>query len=296
MPGNHSRPRRQYTSTREDDDGASSFSVPRADDSRVDSFSRSKPYSNASDRYRTPPPSKSDMRNEGSSSSRRRDADERRQGDEGHAYSPSKDTKRRNDRDDRDDLDSPSWGSRKRWHEQNERENGNSNQKDSWTPRYDRDRDTGFSRWTPKDTRSDQRGDRQRKGYGSHHGRTDSWGRDEPRDSYNERRRDNGWASRQRSNADESAQYGPSESHKPTNDDRSWEPSSSWQSGNGRPERHDRNDNQGQRKHKQHKNKKGKKQGDNSTNSKKRDWRNDDGHWNKYVKTLLYSVASSDIH
>ncbi|KAJ3553208.1 hypothetical protein NM688_g3741 [Phlebia brevispora] len=236
--------------------------------------------------YRTPPPSKSDMRTEASSSSRRRDAEEWRPAEDRYTYSPSKDGYRRGGRDDPDDRDSDSWppprdarSSARKWSDRYEQDHNNSNQQESWTPRYDsRDRDSGYSRWTPKDNRSDQRGERHRKSYNSHNRRADSWGRDEPRDSYNERRRDNGWASRRRSNADESTQYSSNEPPTQTNDDRSWEPSSSWQSGNGR---NDRNDNQGQRKHRHQKNKKGKKH---NSEKKVRDWRNDDGHWNNWTR------------
>lgn len=291
MPGNYSRTRRQHTTTGEDDDDASSFSVSRAEDSRAEPFRYAKVHPHVSESRRTPPSSKSDMRNEASSSSRRRDADEWRPAEDRYAYSPSKDGHRRGGRDDPDDRDSDSrappreaLSPSRQWTERHDQDHSGSKQQESSTPRYDsRDRDSGFSRWTPKDNRSDQRGERNRKGYNNSHNRqTDSWGRDEPRDAYNERRRDNGWSSRRRSNADDTTQYGSSEPP-PASDDRSWEPSSSWQPAGTR------NDNQGQRKQRPLKNKKGKKHINND--KRPRDWRTDDGHLNKYVELSTFSIA-----
>ena len=296
MPGNHSRPRRQFSAAGEDDDGASSFSLPRGDDSRAEPYSHSRRYSHASDSRRQSPSAKSDMRNDVSSSSRRRDVDDWRQADDRYTYSPSKDGHRRGGRDDVDDRDSDSWppprdthhNTTRQWehYDQDYDDRKSSSQKESWTPRYDnRDRDSGFSRWTPKHNRNDNRGDRNRKTFTSRDPRVDSWGRDEPRETYNERRRDNGWPSRRRSNTDDNAQSvfneplpsngAPSERYSP---EERWGPAS----------RNDnRNDNQGHRDRKvkhHNKNKKGKKHNE----KKPRDWRNDDGHLNKYVEVLLF--------
>ncbi len=282
MQGSQSRSRRQRAVGGEDDDGPSS----RADDSRFgsDSFTRSNRRSFASEGRKTSPSAKSgyDMRNEGSSSSRnRREADEWRPADDRYTYSPSKDGQRRGGRDDHDQRDAGSWGpardsgSGRQWLDGHEQEYTGSNNQESRTPRYERERDSGFSRWTPKEEQSGQRGDRRQSGFDSNDQRNDSWGRGERRDSNTQEwRQDNGWASRRRSVVDDPPQHGAiSDQPQLKADERSWDPIRKETQGQQRKN----NSNRHGRRHK------GKKQ----TGEKRlRDWRNDDGPLNKYVLRL----------
>ena len=86
----------------------------------------------------------------------------------------------------------------------------------------------------------------------------------------NERRRDNGWASRRRNNNEMSANSIPLGSG-PQNqgfDDKNGEPGGTWQPNASRNES-------------QRKNKHSKKKNKHKNDKRNRDWRNDDGHLNK---------------
>lgn len=142
----------------------------------------------------------------------------------------------------------------------------------------------GFSRWTPKDNRvpRNDRNDRGRGAYDFNDRYNDNPRRDEGRElNAYERRRDNGWASRRRTNPDDPPTQGSGvQNALPSSDDRPVEQGNPNQQNNGR------NDNQQRKKH----NKKNKNKNKTQDKQRGRDWRNDDSHLNKCV-TPIFSFA-----
>lgn len=225
------------------------------------------------------------MRNEGTSSSRgRRDADEWRPENDRYDQSPPKDTYRRGSRDDYGHRDTDSYGrdfpSSNVQHSDSYEDERKRLPYNSWqdgsgrTPGWEEsDRDLSWSRWTPKDnTRAARRNDKSRSDHDNHDRFKDSSKKVESKEFRpQERRRDNGWASRRRNTNEMSANSIPlgGVPEQPGSDDKPSEPSGTWQPTTGR------NENQRKSKHNKKKNK--------NKNEKRnnRDWRNDDGHLNK---------------
>lgn len=217
------------------------------------------------------------MRNDGATSSRNhRERDEWRPGNDRYDRSPSKDSYRRGGRDDYGPRDTDPFGrdyppANRQYSDGYDDDRGPQTSYMDPAPRspagYD-DRDTAWSRWTPKDNRAGPRNDRGRGNYEFNDRYKDS-GRKEENREFKERRRDNGWASRRRTNPEVSANMTPLGGFEPpTSDDRPGEPSGSWQPANGRNET-------------QRKNKHSKKKNKHKNDKRNRDWRNDDSHLNK---------------
>ncbi|EKM59511.1 uncharacterized protein PHACADRAFT_250065 [Phanerochaete carnosa HHB-10118-sp] len=229
------------------------------------------------------------MRNDGASSSHRgRGVDEWRPENNRYDQSPSKDSYRRGGRDDYGPRDTDPYGrdypSNRQYpdpYDDDARPTTSYMDPSGRSPPGYDDRDLGWSRWTPKDNRQNHRG----RGNLDFNDRHKDGGRKEENSQFKERRRDNGWASRRRNNAETTTNANAiplGGGELPSNDDRNAEPSSSWQpTHNGRGE--------GQRK--KHKKKK-KNQNDKRNN---RDWRNDDGHLNKCVLFPYFCSSFVDL-
>jgi hypothetical protein len=308
MHTSHGRSRRQGNKKAEDSEAALPLLVSRVDEPRSESYSRLPQTSHRTESYRTShtPKRPYDNSREASSSRTLHDSDDWRTSDVSHHsshdrynYTASVDTYHSGSLDTYnagESRDSDGWSSH------------SVTPGREWTPRYDHGRSTpshpepaswnaydnrtpSYDQWQPEDGRSFPPGERNLPRTATEDRQSDrdtsGWHKEERRDSPNKMwPRDNGWESRRRDNRgkerDESRRWNNTrheDSHRPA-EERSWEPAPTWSS-NRRENQGPRNQN-GHKNHHSNKNSKGGKKG-HAHNKQKRDWRTDDGNFNKYV-------------
>ncbi|KAI0960240.1 hypothetical protein AcW1_004808 [Taiwanofungus camphoratus] len=300
------RSRRQQQQGSGVDEEAPSPLVPRADEPRSESFSHSHRYSHRSESYRPSPPPRTayNMRQENSSSRHRRDNDDWRAADSSHSshdrynYS-SKDVYHRGERDDYDPPDAH-YNTSRQWPDGYEPGYTASTypESSSWTPSTRYDRANSYSKWPTEEGLSGQQSEKGRPRY-SDDRQDEGWTRDDRRNgSGQDWRRDSSWEPRQAESQahswDNSSRRWSGthvEGSQHAGEDRSWEPSASWQpnSRNGAQGYRHQNSNKSSNQNKSAKS--GKKH---HNNRQKRDWRQDDGHLNNWTRRDMPQTSNKN--